>query len=66
MENERRQVWLGVDEIMERYGCKKSKAYEYIRAIRACCGGGKLGQGRVLIAEVEYWENDVIKERVRL
>ena len=60
------KVWLGVEDIMLRYGCSKSKAYDYIRAIRAACNGGKLSQGRVLIAEAEYWENDVVKVKVRL
>lgn len=59
-------VWLGVEDIMKRYGCGKVKAYDYIAGIRSFCGGGKLARGKVLLAECIYWETNISHERVRL
>lgn len=59
-----KHCWTYVD-IMQRYGVGVNKAYAIIRSIRAACGGGKLGSGKVLPAEVEYWESDVNKKVVR-
>lgn len=43
--------------IAKRYDIGISKAYDVIRAIRDTCGGGSLPSGKVLPAEVEFWEN---------
>ena len=51
------QVALTCEDIMRRYAVGKVKAYQFIRAIRQVCGGGKLGQGKVLPSEVAYWES---------
>ena len=51
------RVALTHEDIMERYGVGQVKAYQIIRAIRSVCGGGKLGQGKVLPSEVRYWES---------
>lgn len=51
------RVALTYEDIMERYGIGQAKAYQIIRAIRSVCGGGKLGQGKVLPSEVRYWES---------
>ncbi len=58
--------WMGVQQIMERYSVSKTTAYQYIAAIRAFCGGGKLGRGKVLLAECLYWETNISHEKVRL
>ncbi len=57
-------VALTHEDIMARYGIGQSKAYGIIRAIRSVCGGGKLGQGKVLPSEVLYWESLVDKTYV--
>ncbi|MBE6547953.1 MAG: hypothetical protein E7667_03620 [Ruminococcaceae bacterium] len=51
------QVALTCADIMKRYCVGQAKAYQIIRAIRSVCGGGKLGQGKVLPSEVRYWES---------
>ena len=51
------RVALTYEDIMERYGIGQAKAYQIIRSIRSVCGGGKLGQGKVLPSEVRYWES---------
>lgn len=43
--------------IAKRYGVGINKALNIIRAIRDTCGGGSLPSGKVLPAEVEFWEN---------
>jgi len=43
-------------DIMARYGVGIVKARYIIREIRKTCGGGKLGAGKVLPSELEYWE----------
>lgn len=60
------QIALTYKDMMVRYGVKETKARAILRAIRSVCGGGKLGQGRVLPSEVLYWEGLVIKANVRL
>ena len=50
------KAYLDMYDIAARYGCGTSKAYSYIRAIRAYNGGGALSAGKVLLSEVEYWE----------
>lgn len=51
------RVALTYKDIMARYGIGETRAYQIIRAIRQVCGGGKLGQGKVLPSEVAYWES---------
>ena len=60
------QIALTYKDIMVRYGVQETKARAILRAIRSVCGGGKLGQGRVLPSEVVYWESLVVKKTVRL
>ena len=42
--------------VAERYGVGITKAGDIIRAIRLTCGGGALPVGKVLPAELIYWE----------
>ena len=51
---------------MARYGVGIGKARSIIRGIRSVCGGGKLGEGKVLPSEVIYWENLIDQRKVRL
>lgn len=60
------QIALTYKDIMVRYGVQETKARAILRAIRSVCGGGKLGQGRVLPSEVVYWESLVDARKVRL
>jgi len=60
------RVALTYKDVMERYGVGIGKAREIIRGIRSVCGGGKLGEGKVLPSEVLYWESLVVKKTVRL
>ena len=60
------RVALNFEDIMARYGVGISKARDIIRGIRAVCGGGKLGEGKVLPEEVLYWESLIDKRFVRL
>lgn len=59
-------IALTYKDIMNRYGVGTGKAREIIRGIRSVCGGGKLGEGRVLPTEVLYWESLVDTRTVRL
>ena len=63
---EQGRVALTYEDIMARYGIGIRKSREIIRAIRRVCGGGKLGEGKVLPAEVLYWESLVDARKVRL
>ena len=63
---EQGRIALAYPDIMERYGVGIGKAREIIRGIRSVCGGGKLGEGKVLPSEVLYWESLVSTRRVRL
>lgn len=65
LQQEKRHALTFVD-IMVRYGCKETAARNIIRSIRAACGGGKLPRGKVLISELEYWENTPIKKQMRV
>jgi hypothetical protein len=60
------RVALTCEDIMARYGVCRGKAYEIIRGIRSVCGGGKLGTGKVLPAEVIYWESLIERRKVSL
>ena len=60
------RVALTYTDIMERYGVGVGKARSIIRGIRSVCGGGKLGEGKVLPSEVLYWESLVDSRTVRL
>lgn len=42
--------------VAERYAVGIAKAGDIIRAIRLTCGGGALPVGKVLPAELTYWE----------
>ena len=44
-------------DIMKMYDCGINTAIGYLRAIKAVCGGGKLGKGKVLPCELEHWQN---------
>lgn len=48
---------LRYTDMMEIYSVGETKAREYIRDIRRTCGGGRLGAGKVLPSEHEYWRN---------
>ena len=63
---EQGRVALNYEDIMVRYGVKETKARQILRGIRAVCGGGKLGEGKVLPAEVLYWESLIDARKVRL
>lgn len=55
---ENKKISFGMEEIRERYGCGQSAAYRIIREVKSLFPhGGKLGAGKVLPAELEYWEN---------
>ena len=60
------RIALNYEDIMMRYGVGSGKARDIIRGIRTICGGGKLGSGKVLPAEVLYWESLVDTRKVRL
>lgn len=49
------KIWLGVEEIKELFSCGSSSAYAIIREIKAANGGGKLGRGKILRTELDYW-----------
>ncbi len=60
--------YMTVDDIVERYGGKigRAKAYQIARDVRITHGGGKLDSDRViLLTELEDWEKDISRERVR-
>ena len=59
-------IALTYTDIMARYSVGIGKARNIIRGIRSVCGGGKLGEGKVLPSEVRYWESLVDKRTVRL
>ena len=63
---EQGRVALTYPDIMARYGVGIGKARCIIRGIRAVCGGGKLGEGKVLPSEVLYWESLVECRKARL
>lgn len=63
---EQGRIALTYPDIMARYGVGIGKAREIIRGIRSVCGGGKLGEGKVLPSEVLYWESLVSTRKVRL
>lgn len=55
---ENKKISFGMEEIRARYGCGQSTAYRIIREVKSLFPhGGKLGAGKVLPAELEYWEN---------
>lgn len=60
------RVALTYEDMKVRYGVGTNKARDIIRGIRRICGGGKLGEGKVLPSEVRYWESLVDKRTVRL
>lgn len=61
-----RTAVLTYENIMERYCCGINRAKTIIRSVRACCGGGKLPQGKILASELAYWESLPIKKEVRI
>ena len=57
--------YLNVDDVCERYGISKPKAYEIMTAVRHHCNGGKLNHsGMILRSEMEYWESLVDKKYI--
>ena len=57
MDKVSQKAYLDKYDIMARYNCGVSKAISIIRCIHHVCGGdGALGKGKVLPAELEYWE----------
>ena len=63
---EQGRVALNYEDIMRRYAVGRTRALEIIRGIRSVCGGGKLGSGKVLPAEVLYWESLIDARKVRM
>lgn len=53
------KVYFDKYDIMERYGCGLNKAIDIIRAVKIKCGEDKLGKGKILKSELEYWESYV-------
>ena len=60
------RIALTYEDMKVRYGVGTNKARSIIRGIRSICGGGKLGEGKVLPSEVRYWESQVDMRVVRL
>ena len=57
-QSEQEKPYLTVNDVAARYGISKSKAYEIMNAVRHCCNGGKLQHdGKILRAELEWWES---------
>ena len=53
------KAYLDVNDVAERFGVKRDKAYSLIRAIKAVSyppGVGALGKGKILLSELERWE----------
>ena len=57
------KVYFTVEDIMNRYRVGKAKAQNIMRAIKEVCAqgnfskyGGALGKGRLLPAEIAFWE----------
>ena len=56
------KAYITKTDIQDRFGVGINKAGEIMRDIRRACNGGKLGAGKVLPAELEYWESLVDKQ----
>ena len=63
---EQGRVALNLEDIMVRYDVGTVQARDIIRSIKSVCGGGKLGAGKVLPAEVVYWESLIDTRKVRM
>lgn len=53
------KAYLDVNDVAERFGVKRDKAYALIRAIKAVSYPprvGALGKGKILLSELERWE----------
>lgn len=53
------KAYLDVNDVAERFGVKRDKAYSLIRAIKAVSYPprvGALGKGKILPSELERWE----------
>lgn len=48
--------YLTKADIQIKYDCGENTALKIIRSIKEVCDGGVLGRGRVLPAELKYWE----------
>jgi hypothetical protein len=59
------KAYYGVADIMERYDCSHVTAEKYIREAKYLTGG-KLGKGKLLPAELAYWENYINGRDIRL
>lgn len=56
------KAYITKTDIQHRFGVGVNKAGDIMRDIRRVCNGGKLGAGKVLPAELEYWESLVDKQ----
>ena len=57
-QGEQAKPYLTVEDVAARYKISQGKAYEIMNAVRHCCNGGKLNHdGKILRAELEYWES---------
>ena len=59
MENTTEKAYLTTADLMARYGIGINHARKLIQRIKFVSGGGKLGKGKVLLTEVEHWENEI-------
>lgn len=50
------KAYLDKKDIMERYGVGMNKAVGIIAAVKRVCDGGQLPAGKILPAELRYWE----------
>ena len=53
------KAYLDVNDVAERFGVKRDKAYSLIRAFKAVSYPprvGALGKGKILPSELERWE----------
>ena len=46
-----------VNKIMKRYDVGVNTAYRIMRSIEMANGGLTIGKGRILLSEIEYFEN---------
>lgn len=65
MEATMKKPYLTYTDVMARYGVGVNNARDIVRAVRRICGGGQLPSGKILPAELAYWEdyrNRLIRE----
>lgn len=64
-EEEKVKPYIDREALIKRYDGKigDAKAYEIMRAVRRSCNGGKLQHDSlILLSELVYWENEVVKK----